>query len=134
MSTKFILVLCFGLEKLLNFYRHTSDLSSYEIIQLINLTLALTFGSLYSAYYFKRFVMAFFDFKIFLLHKSNAIVNAMNYLKQKKKKLPHNISFNFYPIANSDKQEFRKLFMQRFRNRNFPLLNQCSNVECKLHY
>jgi len=133
MSVKFILVLCFGLEKLLNFYRHTSDLSSYEIIRLINMTLALTFGSLYSAYYFKRFVMAFFDFKIFFLRNSNAIINAMNYLKQTKK-LPHNISLNFYPITNFDKKGFSIAFKQQFRNRNMPLVDECSNAECKLHY
>ena len=77
--------------------------------------------------------MAFFDYKIFFLRNSNAIIYAMNYMKQTKE-LPHNISFNFYPIANIDKQEFSKKYLQGFRNRNMSLVDECSNVECKLHY
>jgi len=133
MSIKYTLVLCFGLEKLLDFYQHASDLSSYETIQLINLTLALTFGSIYAACYFKQFIMAVFYYKIFLLRNSNAIIRTMNYLK-KTKTLPNNISFNFYPITNFDKKRITKVYLKEFDNSIMPVINECSNAECKLHY
>ena len=133
MSIKYTLVLCFGLEKLLDFYQHASDLSSYETIQLINLTLALTFGSIYAACYFKQFIMAVFYYKIFLLRNSNAIIRTMNYLK-KTKTLPNNISFIFYPITNFDKKGSAKVYSKEFDNSFMPVINGCTNAECKLQY
>jgi len=77
--------------------------------------------------------MVFFNFKVIFLRNSKDIINTMKYLKQAKT-LPHNISFNFYPITNFDKKGFCKNFKQRYSNRNMPLVDECLNAECRLHY